>query len=413
MFGNIQINNKTGVFLTDGSAKIRNELNFHRGSVYLNDNILVVGDGSPGIISGFDSSKFIVTGNSSGSGILLRENIRTKDKLVVFPIGSHRFDYTPAAVVVSAGAGDDYYASVFDGVRANVVSGDPMTTQSVNKTWQVGKRSNRQSSVQILLQHRNDNEGLAFKENRERAYVSAFVNGQWDKSTTPSAPVPGFLNMHGIDFSSGVNGRWFKLTEGADHYYTKFSSDTGTAKTKVFLSGYRKDPKLVEVYWFTKPEVNNDYFIVQRRFGSDEAFINIDTVYTKAPDGNSTDYLRYSLNDLNNYNGLSYYRLIVRSRDGASFFSETVVVGAKAGGNELLMWPNPSTGRFRVGITGYAAIKYVVVWDIIGQKVLQEPVNDRSIIELQLNRPPGTYLVGFVSFSGQIVETKKLIIVPY
>jgi hypothetical protein len=412
-FGNLQISNGSGVLLNSGTTKIRNELSLQKGLLYLNGNILVVGDGSPGLISGFDSAHFIVSNNSPGSGLLIREYIRARDGMVVFPMGSRQFAYTPAAVMVSSGAGDDYYATVFESVYSGATSGSNMLRQSVNKTWEIGKRSTTVSSAQIVLQHLNEDEGTLFVANRKKAYVTSFVNSHWDKGDPQSAPVAGFLTSGNSISSSGANGRWFKMQGGNSGYYTKLYSDSIIEKTKVWLSGYRKDEKTIEVYWFTKPEVNNSYFIVQRRLSNENDFISIDTIYTKASDGNSQDYLRYSINDPNKYRGLSYYRLIVVNKDGSQTYTDIIVVGAKAGGNELLMWPNPSTGRFRVGITGYASIQYVVVWNVIGQKLLQEPVNDRAIIEMQLNRPPGTYLVGFITFSGQVVDTKKLIIIPY
>jgi hypothetical protein len=53
-----------------------------------------------------------------------------------------------------------------------------------------------------------------------------------------------------------------------------------------------------------------------------------------------------------------------------------------------------------------------VIWNTIGQTIHREEVNERGIIEMQL-RTPGTYMVGFISFGGQIMDTKKLVITGY
>jgi hypothetical protein len=44
-----------------------------------------------------------------------------------------------------------------------------------------------------------------------------------------------------------------------------------------------------------------------------------------------------------------------------------------------------------------------------GQMVHREPVNDRHIIPMHIYLP-GTYAVGFISHSGQLLETKKLVV---
>jgi hypothetical protein len=166
------------------------------------------------------------------------------------------------------------------------------------------------------------------------------------------------------------------------------------------------------VYWTTKPEINNNYFVVQRRFSNQTDYTNINTVPSKALNGTSFDFLNYTMNDPNNYTGITYYRLMLVDYSGRISYSNIVPVGRTPGGNQLLVWPNPSSGRFFVGISTAAAIKTIVIWDVVGRKLKEEQVNDRSIIEMYLPIP-GTYIVGFISFSGQVMEGQKLLIRGY
>ncbi|WP_315819012.1 T9SS type A sorting domain-containing protein [Paraflavitalea speifideaquila] len=196
-------------------------------------------------------------------------------------------------------------------------------------------------------------------------------------------------------------------------YYTKFvgKGDRGINRTQVWLSGNRIDQSNVHVFWTTKPEINNNYFVVQRRFSNQTNFINIDTLVSLAPNGNSLDFLNYSLNDPNSYTGITYYRLMLVDFSGRQTFSNIVPVG-RTPDNQLLLWPNPSTGKFFVGIGIAASIKTIVTWDVVGRKLKEELVKERNIIEMYLPIP-GTYVVSFISPAGRIVSSKKLLVRGY
>jgi hypothetical protein len=414
-FANLQIQNSNGVTLTGSTAKVRNELKLTNGLVYLGNNIMVVGNGNPGTISGYDSSRYLVTGNAPGMGLLIRENIRSGDGMVVFPVGSKPHAYTPAAVRTKAAAGDDFYVGVFDSARSLAVSGVNLKEESVNKTWEVGKRFRpNQDEVELWLQHLILDEGTEFRQNRSFAYVSKFNSNGWDTAAPLITPKVGSLTTGPLLLNSGVNNRTLENTLPATSYFTKFTgkADLGLNKTKVWLSAYRINYQNVKVYWTTKPEINNNYFVVQRRFSNQTGYTNIDTVSSKAINGTSLDFLNYTINDPNNYSGITYYRLMLVDYSGRISYSNIVPVGRIPGGNQLLIWPNPSTGRFFVGISTASAVKSIVIWDIVGRKLKEEPVNDRNIIEMYLPIP-GTYVVGFVSYSGQLLESQKLLIRGY
>lgn len=413
-FPNLQIQNINGVRLLGSTAKVRNELKFSRGLLYLDNNILVVGNNNPGLITGYDSARYIVTGNAPGSGLLIRENIRAADNIVVFPIGSRAHQYTPAAIRSKSDIGDDFYTSVFDSVKSQAISGNNLREESVNKTWEIGKRLHpNEGEVEILLQHLTDEEGTIFKAGRQLSFVSRFANGVWDTAAPLITPSSGNLTTGGILFNAGLNRRTLNNDMSGGAYFTKFTGkgDRGINRTQVWLSGIRIDYHNVKVYWTTKPEINNNYFVVQRRFSNVPDFINIDTVVSLAPNGNSLDFLNYTINDPNSYGGITYYRLMLVDFSGRQSFSNIVAVG-RTPDNQLLLWPNPSTGRFFVGIGTASSIKTIVIWDAVGRKVKEELVKERNIIEMYLPIP-GTYVVSFVSPGGRIVESKKLLVRGY
>jgi hypothetical protein len=410
-FYHLDISNSAGVELLGSTTKIRHHLQLSKGFFYLQGNILSIGEGRPGLITGYDPSKFIVTGGNNGS-MLLREQITSSHDWVVFPVGTSDDAYTPAAVRSKSSQGDDYYTGVFDGVQSNLFSGNSIADKSVNKTWQIGKLLYPgQGETDLVLQHLLTDEGSLFASNRQHAYLAQYVGTAWDTGLPQATPLPGTLTT-GMPFliNSGINTRNFKGTISANSYFTKLTGygDTTIYKTRLWFSAYRMNYSIAKVYWTTKPEVNIRHFIVERRLSNETVFIPRDTVASKALNRFSIDYLNYESIDPNNYPGISYYRLKMVNYDGNITYSNIVPVGGKPG-NNLLIWPNPSTGRFFVGVSNVSAIKTIVIWNAIGQTMHREEVNERGIIEMHL-RMPGTYMVGFISFSGQIVQTKKLVI---
>jgi len=411
-FANLYIANPWGVKLLSASTKIRRRLHFEDGHVLAEDNILVVGDGNPGSITGYDENHFIVTGNSATGGFLLREKISQADGLVSFPIGTTAGMYTPAALQLNNGAPDDFYARVFDSVKTNVNSGQNMVAASVNKTWQVGQLLHPGlGEVSITLQHLLADEGSQFQAKRQNAYVSQYINGSWDTGYPQLTPLAGNLTTGSPISNSGINTRNFVNTLTANAYFTKLTGlgDTSLYKTRLWFSAYRTDYRHVWVFWNTNPEVNQKYFIVQRRLSNETVFSKRDSLASQAINGASFRNINYGITDLNNYSGISFYRLLMISYNGDTTYSNIVAVGGHPDGGGIVLWPNPSAGKFYIGISSLGGVKTVVIYNAIGQLMLTEEVNNRGFIEMFL-RTPGAYMVSFIGHDGHLVETKKLII---
>lgn len=414
-FSKLELLNPYGMQLTGSSAKILSELKFSGGLFYLSNNVLVVGNGNPGIINGYGPSRYLVTANQPGNGILLRENITSSDGTVVFPIGSKPNAYTPGAVQSKVSAGDDYYMSVFDSVRSDLTSGVNLQDSTVNKTWEIGKIIRPGiDEADIFLQHLLDDEGSFFQTRRSATYISRYNGQYWDTAMPQTLPVAGYLTTGPPLADAGVNNRTVNGLIGNASFFTKF---TGINKplpveTKVMLNAFRTDWNKVRVYWTTKPEIDQDYFVVQRRLANESEFHNIDTVASKAPNGTSINYLNYLMMDNNSYAGISYYRLLLVNLRNERAYSNMVSVKGKPGEYRLMLWPNPTRGQFFVGISGMAVVKTILITDLLGRKLREEAVGERTVVEMQLYIP-GTYLITFIGNSGAILETKKLIVQPY
>lgn len=414
-FANFQVANSLGVQLTGGNTKILNNLHFADGHIYTGNNILVVGNGNPGSISGYNEDRFIVTGTSATGGFLIREKIAGSDGSVTFPVGTAANKYTPAAIRLKSGAPDDFYTGVFDGVKSNIYSGQDLNDKSVNKTWLIGKLLRPgQDEVEITLQHLIAEEGtVQFIPNRQNAYVSQFINGIWDSGFPQMLPSMGALTTGNLLTGSGMNTRTFTGSIGTSSYFSKFARpEASSNKTTLWFNAYRMDRDLVRVYWKTNPEINIHHFIVQRRLSNEADFKNIDTVMSMAPGGYSYKELLYSILDPNSYRGLSFYRLLPVSYNNDTSYSQIVAVPGIGNKYSLTLWPNPTPNHFFVGLNGEVDVKNILICNAIGQLLRVEPVNGRSIIEMY-GLIPGTYMVSFMSWKGYIVETKKLVVTGY
>lgn len=411
-FFNIDFQNPSGVELAQSNLKIRKSVKMTNGLVYLRNYILTVGNNDPGVIRGYDSSRFFVTNNIPGSGYLLREGISNSDGRVDFPIGSHPNSYTPLAVKSNLIQSDDYYANVFDSVKTDGITGINMNTKSVNKTWEVGKRFNPDiGEDEIFLQHLNADEGSFFNQHKQNAYVAEY-NGGWDIGSPQLFPDSGYLTTGNILRNSGVNSRIFYGTISNSSFFTKLTGIGDSVKTKLWFTGWRVNKDLVHLQWRTQPEVNLKYFIIQRMLTNETVYSDRDTVNSQAPNSVSYALHVYNDDDPNSYTGISFYRLKLVNSNNSFTYSPVIAIGNKPGPYINLLWPNPNRGRFFVSLNPIAPVQKIILTNVLGQKIIDENVNGRTIIQLGEDGrfASGTYFVTLLTAEGAIIETKKVII---
>ena len=413
VFTHLAIANSAGVRLSNSSMKIRRWLDFTEGTLDVDDNILVVGDRNAGIITGFNDKSFVITPPTANGGFLLRERLTAVNGLVVFPVGTAVGHYTPAALRLRNRLPDDYYVRVSDGVKSRLTDGQDISDWSVNKTWQIGQLQHPgEDIVEITLQHDLDDEGNKFTGHRQSAYVSQYVNGSWDIGYPQAGPGPGSLTTGRPLPNSGTNSRQFQYSMSQASYFTKLAgyNDTAKNRTNLWFSAYRTTKDNVYVYWTTNPEIRNKFFVVQRKLITDSGYVNRDTLPSKAIGGVSFNYLDYKIDDPNSYSGTTFYRLLMMDYNGNITYSNVVAVGGVPGGFGWTIWPNPTAGRFFVGISRPSAVRQLMVWDIVGRLIHSEPVNGRGLIEMYLD-VKGTYVIGLLPADGDHIETKKLIVI--
>ncbi len=407
-FANVQINNKWGVRLDYSSARIRLMLSLKEGNIFTNGNTLSVGENNPGVITGYNSRNFIVT---SGGGVLLREKLNRSSGKIDFPVGSNANDYAPASIFLNHDLPDDFYVGAREGAWSNAVSGVDIKNIAVNNTWQIGKIFRPGSDqVEITLQHRLEAEGPDFNRYRNLSYISNFTSAGWDTGGIKMMPVsPGTITTSLPLLSSAVNSRVFDQGIAAQSFYTKQALVfADSLKTNLWVHGFRLNSELVKLVWTTRPEIGIRYFSVQRRLANESAWSTVDTVHSRALNGYSFAYTNYTVDDANNYSGLSFYRIVMIDYHGALYYSDVITINGQAAPTRFAIWPNPSTGRFLINIDKLQRVKTVVIWNALGQRVRQVDVLNKELLEMYLFTP-GSYLIGFIS-NDQLISTQRLVV---
>lgn len=414
-FYQLQIDNINGVELQNGNAKVRKEIKLTSGLVYLQDNLLAIGDNDPGKISGYDSAHYFVTGSAPGGGMLLREGINQTSGRVDFPVGSREHAYTPASVLSKSPVADDFYVTVFDSVRSQLFTGKNLLAEGVNKTWAVGKsfRPNM-DDAEIYLQHLNRDEGVFFSTHKQNAFVARYEGTKWDTGSPQYTPLPGSITFgYGLQ-NSGVNHRLFINEISGPSYFTKFTGKGDPVfTTQWWFNAFILDDERIYTYWKTNPEIYVHYFVLQRKLANETEFTDLDTVYSQAANGLSFFELNYSSTDFNRFTGVMFYRLKRVDFGNTISYSEVITLERKPKSFDNLIWPIPAKEKFYIRVGRVVPTYMIVITDVQGHAVRRIKVNTsanvRNTFEVD-GLIPGAYFVTFMKYDGEIIETRKVIV---
>lgn len=182
--------------------------------------------------------------------------------------------------------------------------------------------------------------------------------------------------------------------------------------TLLQFSGARAGQK-VYLNWKVTNEMNNAGFEIQRS-GDGSYFEPIDFISARAVN-NSAAITDYSFTDVRPINGISYYRLVQKDKDGKLTYSRIIVISDKANQLSLVsVYPNPVSEKLAASITvtGTNTIAVISLQDVSGRMVnrfSQQLTTGLNTINMNISKLPGSvYLLKIALPSGEKLITKVI-----
>lgn len=182
--------------------------------------------------------------------------------------------------------------------------------------------------------------------------------------------------------------------------------------TLIDFRALRLNPASVQLTWETATEQNNKGFDVERRWQNETAFKVIGFAPSLAAGGNSNLLLRYQYADLNNYTGVTYYRLKQIDLDNRSTYTLIKAVkGTGEAGVTVVMWPNPNKGQFSIRIDGNTKRLPAFITDMNGRVVQQVSIYENTPVNIN-GLSAGTYIVSIPDAfgNGEAFREKVLVV---
>jgi len=212
---------------------------------------------------------------------------------------------------------------------------------------------------------------------------------------------------------SAFGGEGRKLADGyaLKKYCTSFSELAigGTGEgipVELLHFDARLDNSAVHLSWSTATETDNAFFVVEKSNGTD--FREVATI---TAGGNSSVQKNYSAVDEKPFTGVSYYRLKQTDFSGSSEYSDIVSVNNEGAESQMVFFPNPSEGTFRIHFLSPVQNVDAVVYNQHGAICFSKSFGGSRLIEMNLKEelPSGIYYMQISTSSGDISIQKCVI----
>jgi hypothetical protein len=171
----------------------------------------------------------------------------------------------------------------------------------------------------------------------------------------------------------------------------------------------RRNNATVQIAWQTTREQNNRGFEIERRIGT-EPWTTVAYVATLAPDGNSSETLRYLYGDNTLLAGNAQYRLRQIDMNGRTTYSPVQSLNSLGMVDKVVVYPNPSPdGRINVAFGNVNSLRDVQIIDISGQ-LIQQWLSVNNTNQQINNLRRGNYIVRVIDRQTGTVSSEKIIV---
>ncbi|MFM9948121.1 MAG: choice-of-anchor D domain-containing protein [Saprospiraceae bacterium] len=374
---NVLINNAQGIALNSGLTLTSSAvLTLSSGRLTLNEFDLNMAS-SGTTITGGSAASYIQT-NSTG---ILRRTVGIS--AVIFPVGNAR--YNPATLIRTA-ASAVFGVRVLDGVFENGLSGNTITNNVLNRTWDVTLVSGAVGSIALDVQWTAADEGETTGFTRNSCYLSHFTAGGW---------------LQDAGGAAGGSNPYTRSRSGITSLSPFAVGSQAALPIELINFEVAATDKNTSLTWATATELNNDFFQIERSPDGRtfEAIGEVDGA------GTSSETLQYAYTDEKPLSGWNYYRLKQVDFDGQFAYSpvRAVLMGkATANLDQLRLFPNPAENE--IFIQSPANIQpgdLLEIFDQFGRLVLQREAVEALDTPLDLfTLPAGLYVARLQTGDG-------------
>ncbi len=320
----------------------------------------------------YNTSNYIKT-NGTGTLKILVNNAGSK----VFPVG--RSNYAPLVITNNTGNADVLSVKVHDAVYKNGYSGDTATVGHVRHTWDISKNSANGGNGLDFVFYWNSGDAV----NILTPKLYHFTNGIWEEQTGTSS-----YNSNSLTYS-GYLGTFSPFSIG--------NTLTPLAANLIDFNAVKTSKNVVALEWKCINHSDVKYFEVLKSENKNQW----ETIGVVEVENGQASLQNFGFSDSfpKSYN---FYKLKEVLQNGNIAYSDVKLVVVNAPKPEVLVYPNPSSGKFNVASN--EVCQYAII-DVLGN-VCTEGVIEVGFKEIEL--PEGVYILKI--FNEHMCDLTKLII---
>ncbi|HEY5773514.1 MAG TPA: T9SS type A sorting domain-containing protein, partial [Chitinophagaceae bacterium] len=212
----------------------------------------------------------------------------------------------------------------------------------------------------------------------------------------------------GYDYNAGGN-----IGQPSTQFGVKFGCFSIPSSIQLPVNMYEFNAKRnnsnVLLEWATTYESLNQGFRVQRKTNNID-FEDVAFVPSQAPGGNSQIKLTYRYNEVNNFKGVSQYRIIQTDMENKIRVSETRSVAGESSKHNLIIYPNPSTdGVVNLVFENSRSLRDAVLCNMFGQQLKKWSSISSNTIVLE-NLIPGVYHFSVINSETGEMQNAKFVV---
>jgi len=261
--------------------------------------------------------------------------------------------------------------------------------------------------------YKDDGDGI-FEPGTGAGRDGAAINTETGITIAPSATYSKFQFAFNGSTTAGEKGNYWLQVETTSPAFSfgTFAEilDPGCAALPVDFKSFTaaRNRSNVNLKWETMTERNCEGFAIDRNVGG--AWEQIAFVPSKGQNGNSDDLLAYTYVDLNQYKGISQYRIRQVDLDSRSKYSEIRSVRGEGQSGKTIVYPNPSNdGRVNIVFEETNVSRNVSVMDMSGRLIKQwrSVTNNNLTID---NLTPGMYSLRILAIETGEQTVEKIVV---